>query len=526
MTVFFTFGLKGDEMIPVAIYARVSTDQQGDSIDHQISLMKDYMCRNFTTDYYTDAKLVYIDEGYSGYYTTILERPAMKRLLEDAKKGIFKVVLFKEITRMGRDEEENLKIVRILEASGVRIRSNDGYDSKRAESKLLFKISNFMAEIESERISSRVSAGFREKARSGKWPASKIPFGYRRDCETHRLEIDDIQAEVIRLIFHWYVHERIGTLAIANRLNEKGYKTVNNNPFQQATIRRILENRAYVGDVVYGTRRAKLERVYDANQNLIKKNRKYIETGNPIVAKDAHPAIIKRSLFLQAQEIMRERQEKVGKTSNRAKYPLSGILYCARCGAGMVSIRSTKPDNENYHYRYYKCGRNHKYGKSACVHDPVPAKALEKELFELLMNEIKKSPKRFLISRNQIKITTLTEKLQLLVEQKRKLQKKQVHAATNSDVLEQDVLREVLSVLKNQIQAIEQQVIAVHKQIEESKKTGSKKYTLEEVLDNRHKITMDDIQHLRALFHKLIERIDIYDKTTITSIKFTFDLYN
>lgn len=513
-------------MIPVAIYARVSTDQQGDSIDHQISLMKDYMCRNFTTDYYTDAGLVYIDEGYSGYYTTILERPAMKRLLEDAKKGNFKVVLFKEITRMGRDEEENLKIVRILEASGVRIRSNDGYDSERAESKLLFKISNFMAEVESERISSRVSAGFREKARSGKWPASKVPFGYKRNYETHRLEIDDMQAEIIRLIFHSYVHERIGTLTIANRLNEKGYKTVNNNPFQQATIRRILENRAYVGDVVYGTRRAKLERIYDANQNLIKKNRKYIETGNPIVAEDAHPAIIKRSLFLQAQEIMRERQAKVGQTSNRAKYPLSGILYCARCGAGMVSIRSTKPDNENYHYRYYKCGRNHKYGKSACVHDPVPAKALEEDIFELLMNEVKKSPRRLLVSRNRIKIDTLMEKSRLLKEQKRKLQKKQVHIAANSDVFDQEALHEVLSALKSQIEAIEQQVELVRKQMEERKKIESKEYTLEEVLQNRHRISIDDIQRLRALFHKLIERIDIYDKTTITKIKFKFDLYN
>ncbi|MED0757056.1 recombinase family protein [Aneurinibacillus thermoaerophilus] len=513
-------------MIPVAIYARVSTDQQGDSIEHQISLMKDYMSRNFTSDYYTNESFIYVDEGYSGYYTTILERPAMKQLLEDAKSGKFKVVLFKEITRMGRDEEENLKIVRILEASGVRIKSNDGYDSERPESKLLFKISNFMAEVESERISSRVSAGFREKARSGKWPASKIPFGYVRNADTHRLEIDDVQAEVVRMIFNLYVNDRIGTLTIANRLNEMGYKTANNNRFQQATIRKILENPVYTGDVVYGTKRAKLERVYDSNQNLVKKNRKYVETGNPVIAKDAHPAIIDRTTFLKAQEIMKERQARVGQTSNRAKYPLSGILYCAKCGAGMVSIRSTKPYNEKYNYRYYKCGRNHKYGNTVCVHDPVPAQNLERTIFELLMNELKKSTKQSFRSRNKTKSNALEVKLQALQEQRKKLQKKQVNIAASSDLFDAEAFREVLSGLKSQMKTVDQQIETARKQMEENEKAENRVYTLNEVLDNRHNIDLNDIQALRALFHRLIERIDIYDKTRIMNVKFKFDLYN
>jgi site-specific DNA recombinase len=513
-------------MIPVAIYARVSTDQQGESVHHQISLMKDYMGRHFTQDYETDDRLIYVDEGYSGYYTTILERPAMSQLLEDAKSGKFKVVLFKEITRMGRDEEENLKIVRILEASGVRIKSNDGYDSERPESKLLFKISNFMAEVESERISSRVSAGFREKARSGKWPSSRVPFGYRRSAETHRLEIVEEQAEVVRMIFNWYVHERMGTLSIANRLNDMGYVTANKNRFQQAAIRKILVNEVYTGDIVYGISRAKLERVYDANQNLVRKNRKYVATGNPVICRDAHPAIVERAAFLMAQEIRKERQGKVGRTSNRAKYPLSGILYCDRCGAGMVSIRSTKPGNESYNYRYYKCGQNHKFGKRACVHEPVPARELEIDVFQLVLNELNKAAKQSLLSRKKAGSGSLGARLQALEEQRKKLQKKQVNIAASGDLFDAEAFREIMAGLKGRMQTTEQQIETVRRQIEENEKAENKVHTVKEVLGERLATNPDEIHKLRALFHKLIERIDIYDRTTITRVKFKFDLYN
>ncbi|XOS91795.1 recombinase family protein [Brevibacillus laterosporus] len=92
--------------IPVAIYARVSTDRQGDSIEHQVSFLREYVSRNLGELYYTDDTLIYSDEGISGYSTTILDRPAMKQLLDDAKKGVFKVVLIKGI---GREKEHCLE---------------------------------------------------------------------------------------------------------------------------------------------------------------------------------------------------------------------------------------------------------------------------------------------------------------------------------------------------------------------------------------------------------------------------------
>ena len=512
-------------MIPVAIYARVSTDQQGDSIEHQISLMKDYVSRLFSEEYKTDEELLYVDEGYSGYYTTILERPAMKRLLEDARAGRFRVVLFKEITRMGRDEEENLKIVRILEASGVRIKSHDGYDSERPESKLLFKISNFMAEVESERISSRVSAGFREKARSGKWPSSHVPFGYRRDPATQCLVIEETRAAAVRLAFHLYVHERLGTSAIAARLNTDGYRSTRNNLFQQATVRKMLGNPVYAGDVVYGAKRTKLERVYDTNQNLVKKNRKYVETGNPVIIRDAHPAIVERGLFEKAQELLQERKTKVGKPSNRAKYPLSGLLYCARCGARMVTIQSTKPGCERYRYRYYKCGRNHKYGSAACVHEPIQAEELEGVILRLVMRELAQaSAGQEIRMCVKAKSTGLEYKYAAFDEERKKLVKKQVAVAAASDLLEADALREILAELKSRIETAVQQMEIVRKQIEEAGRTGNKIYTLEEILTIRHAAAVPgDHCMLRALFHRLIERVDVYDRETVTHVQLRFN---
>ncbi|AYK05654.1 recombinase family protein [Brevibacillus laterosporus] len=128
--------------IPVAIYARVSTDRQGDSIEHQVSFLREYVSRNLGEGYYTDDTLIYSDEGISGYSTTILDRPAMKQLLDDAKKGVFKVVLIKELTRFGRDDEDNSRAIHILEASGVRVRSNDGYDTEQQHTKMFLKFKN------------------------------------------------------------------------------------------------------------------------------------------------------------------------------------------------------------------------------------------------------------------------------------------------------------------------------------------------------------------------------------------------
>ncbi|WCN36625.1 recombinase family protein [Aneurinibacillus uraniidurans] len=511
-------------MIPVAIYARVSTDQQGDSIDHQISLMKDYMHRMFSQEYAVADDLLYVDEGYSGYYTTILERPAMKRLLEDARAGKFRVVLFKEITRMGRDEEENLKIVRILEASGVRIKSHDGYDSERPESKLLFKISNFMAEVESERISSRVSAGFREKARTGKWPSSHVPFGYRRDPHTQHLVIDDVQAEAVRLAFQLYVHERLGTPAIAERLNAYGYRSARNNRFQQATVRKMLSNPVYTGDVVYGVKRTKLERVYDENQNLIKKSRKYIETGNPVIVRQAHPAIVERSLFDRTQELLCERSTKAGRPSNRVKYPLAGLLYCARCGAGMVTIQSTKSGQKTYRYRYYKCGQNHKYGSAACVHEPIPAEELEQAVFRLLINELAQAQALHPIhSRVKANSGELAHKYAAFEEERKKLLKKQRNIAAASDLLEPDELRDFLAGLKVRMDAAAQQMKTIQEQMRHTGQTENQVYTLEEILKARRVFEMPENHRiLRALFQRLVKRVEVYDRNNVSTLYFHF----
>lgn len=76
----------------------------------------------------------------------------MKQLLDDAKKGVFKVVLIKELTRFGRDDEDNSRAINILEASSVKVKSNDGYDTEQQHTKMLLKFKNILAESESERI--------------------------------------------------------------------------------------------------------------------------------------------------------------------------------------------------------------------------------------------------------------------------------------------------------------------------------------------------------------------------------------
>lgn len=223
-------------------------------------MLKEYIASRLGKDYATDESLIYKDEGISGYSTTLADRPAIQRMIEDAKKKRFKVALFKEISRMGRDGEETIKLPRIFESHGVRvIVTNDFYDSDRPETGAFLPMSSVMAEKYSENLSLSVSAALREKVRSGKW-ATYAPIGYRLNKAERKLELDEGTANIVRMIFDMYVNQKIGTMSIAKSLNQSGYRTTKGNYFDRSVIRGILTNQAYIGHIVYGRTRSQVIR--------------------------------------------------------------------------------------------------------------------------------------------------------------------------------------------------------------------------------------------------------------------------
>ena len=109
-----------NKVIKCGIYARVSTDKQEDSIENQIGQATEFISR-LGDEYVVDEECIFIDTAVSGYYTSVFEREAMKKAIEYAKQKRYQVLVFKEISRVGRDKQENPAIVGMFEQYGIRV---------------------------------------------------------------------------------------------------------------------------------------------------------------------------------------------------------------------------------------------------------------------------------------------------------------------------------------------------------------------------------------------------------------------
>lgn len=88
----------------------------------------------------------------------------MKRAIEDAKQKKIQLLVFKEVSRVGRDKQENPAIIGMFEQYGVRIIAiNDNYDSLNKDN-ITFDILSVLSEQESKKISVRVSSARKQKA--------------------------------------------------------------------------------------------------------------------------------------------------------------------------------------------------------------------------------------------------------------------------------------------------------------------------------------------------------------------------
>jgi site-specific DNA recombinase len=213
--------------IKCAIYARVSTDQQGDSIENQVSQYQEYLSRLGDQFDISDIT-VYRDQAVSGYYTSVFDREEMKKAIQDARNNKFQLLIFKEVSRVGRDKQENPAIIGMFEQYGVRvIANNDNYDSMNKDN-ITFDILSVLSEQESKKISARVSSARKQKARRGQW-SGEAPIGYKVNRETQKLEVDPELKEIPALIFDLYVNKGLGTFKVAEYLNKRGLKTKNGN---------------------------------------------------------------------------------------------------------------------------------------------------------------------------------------------------------------------------------------------------------------------------------------------------------
>ena len=368
----------------LALYTRVSTIEQseeGYSIDEQERLLRSWAEKNNYEVY-----KCYSDRGISG--KDIKNRPALKELLKDAEEKKFDMVISWKINRISRKLADVLKIVDILEKNDITFKSySEPFETDTPAGKMQFQMMALIGEFERGTIAQNVKMGMCAKAKAGEWCGGRVlgydlvPIENQEGAKRRKskLIINEREAESIRLIFNEYVNGK-GYKAITNKLNKLGYKTKKNNDFSVNSIREILTNPVYIGKVRYNVR-----------QNWAEKRRRNINA-NPIITDGIHEAIIDEKLWDKVQVIMESKKGKPSRIYD-GEYPLTGILRCPKCGAGMVISRTTNKlaDGTKKRIAYYCCGAWKNKGTSVCNSNTIRVDKANEYVFnkisELLSNE-------------------------------------------------------------------------------------------------------------------------------------------
>jgi DNA invertase Pin-like site-specific DNA recombinase len=144
-----------------AIYVRVSTDKQ--TVENQVRELRQIAERRGW-----EVVEEYHDAGISGSKGRD-QRPGLDRMLKDASRRRFDVVMAWAIDRLGRSLIDLLGTIQALEASGVDLfLEQQAIDTTTPAGKLMFQVTGAFAEFERSMIRQRVNAGLKRAVEQGK----------------------------------------------------------------------------------------------------------------------------------------------------------------------------------------------------------------------------------------------------------------------------------------------------------------------------------------------------------------------
>jgi site-specific DNA recombinase len=290
----------------------------------------------------------YDDGGISG---GTLERPGLKRLLQDIEDGLVDVVVVYKIDRLSRSLADFAKLVEVFDRNSVTFVSvtqsfNTTTSMGRLTLNILLSFAQFEREVTAERIRDKVAAS----RKKGMWMGGVPPFGYR--VENRKLLVDADTAAHVRWIFARFIE--IGSCTVlAREVDARGLGTPRGNRIDKKYLYRMLSNRAYLGESVH-------------------KGESY---------PGEHDAIIDRETWNKVHAILQESPRKrAARTRADTPAQLKGLLY----GPDGAAFSPTHTRKGGRLYRYYVSQTVLKHGAGACPIGRVPAGEIEAAVIDQL----------------------------------------------------------------------------------------------------------------------------------------------
>lgn len=390
--------------LPTAIYARLSVensgkDDDGNSLQNQIAVCEDYLdgCPHL------QLMEVYSDNGRTG---TVFDRPAWNRLMDDVRTGKIQCIMVRDLSRFGRDYvETGSYLEKIFPALGTRfisVKENfDNFTCGNAMESLSVSLQNLVNAMYSRDISKKVSTALRAQMETGSFRNRNLPYGYLWNGDKTAYVVDEEAAAVVRQIFEWKRQE-VSVYTIVERLKAGGVEsperhkrragTRNGDNIQgegwcPSTIRGILQNRAYIGEMVCGK----------SETALYKGLKKHVtETDKWIVVPDAHPPIVSVSDFEAVERQMREdsaHRETAMEWSADIRAGMidlfAGKIFCADCGKRMYYKRQRICGCKNVTFRgVYDCSTHVRRGHATCFNHFIRQDALNEKVFNAIRDQL------------------------------------------------------------------------------------------------------------------------------------------
>lgn len=341
------------------IYIRLSREDddknyESESIVNQRSLLLQYARENNLNIYD-----IYIDDGYSG---TNFDRPGFKKLISDIENKKINMVITKDMSRLGRDYIGTGELVeKYFPEHNVRyIAVTDNIDTFLDNSNNdIAPFKAIMNDFYAKDISKKIRSSLKAKMKEGKYIGGRAPFGYRKDPkDKNHLIINPEQSIIVKRIFEMCLSGK-SPFKISKQLTIEHIKTPaeyydfnwNNNCYlhygvwHSKTIRDILTNRTYTGDLVQNKRNKVNYKIKKITKNNLK---------DYIVVENTHEPIIDKNIFYEVQKRL---PKNVGRNEKKEYYLLDGLLYCGDCGHRISVTPRRKKDNRCYticnYYRTY-----------------------------------------------------------------------------------------------------------------------------------------------------------------------------
>ena len=360
-------------------YVRLSVvkeDDPGNSIETQTNLIQNF---ELNSDNIILKKL-YIDNGASG---ASFERDALQEMLEDISKGEIDCVIVKDMSRFGRNViEVGYYLQHYFPRKGVRFISIiddfdtlDGITNTTATggSGASIPLITMSDEEYTNTVSRQTQSTINLYIRMGKFVAPRAPYGYMKSPEDcHLLIPDDEAAEVVRGIFE-LAGNKIGLNETVRKLNDnkvlppmeyaiskglKGNYKRGNGHWNTRTVKEILENRTYVGDLIQGK-----------DKHLVE------NTHEPIVSREHFKKV--QALFLITSN-SKDTKSKVAPSENILK----GKIICGCCGGKM----QRRKGSGNAAWHFFSCITNNRAGAGNCTGMYIR----ETEILQAMQTEVTK----------------------------------------------------------------------------------------------------------------------------------------